>query len=195
MKSERWVRLTRAVHAKTRALGLDDAARRDIMERATGKRSCSELGTIGLSAVLTELDRLRSPDALPDTATSRKLRALWISGYHLGVVHDRTDRALSAFVRAQTGLSAARWAHDPRDARKAVDRLKAWLRRAAGVQWRIDPERFGLDAAAVLEAQCRILGEPAPAGIHTLTTAALNLLIAERGERVRRMREAEQATA
>lgn len=195
MKNDKWVRMTRQVHARARALGLDDDARRDIMERVSGKRSCSEMGTIHLSAVLMELDKLRTPDALPDTPTVKKLRALWISGYHLGVVQDRRDRALSAFVRAQTGLSAARWAHDPRDARKAVDRLKAWLRRAAGVQWRTDPEHFGVDAAAVLEAQCRILGEPVMDGIHTLTTAALNLLIASRGERVRQVQETRVPTA
>ena len=80
LKSEESVNLTRTVHAMARALGLDDDERQEIMESVTGKDSCSEMGAIRLNAVLMELDKLWPSD----TATGRKLKALWISGWRLG---------------------------------------------------------------------------------------------------------------
>ena len=110
MKSEKWVKLTRTVHAKARALGLDDQ-QREIMESVTGKGSCSEMGAIRLNVVLMKLDKLRPSDA-----------------------------------------------------------------------------------AAVLEAWCRIPGRPGPESMHALSTTALNPLIASRGERVRTLQDT-QVTA
>jgi len=110
LKSEKWVKLNRTVHAKARALGLDDQ-QQEIMESVTGKGSCSEMGATRLNAVLMALDKLRPSDA-----------------------------------------------------------------------------------AAVLEARRRILGEPGPEGMHALSTTALNPLIASGGERVRTLQDT-QVTA
>ena len=155
----------RAVHAACRELGLDAEDRHALQQRVVGKASLTEMTGDELSRVLDALNgprRRRRRDDLPRAATAAKLRALWLSGYHLGVVRDRSDRALAAFVRRQTGLDAARWAHHTADAVRAIDGLKGWLARAAGVDWsphattggpRDDPR------ARVLEAQWRRLAE------------------------------------
>ena len=94
-----------------------------------------------------------------------KLWALWLSGWHLGVVDTYTEAALITFIKRQTGLDAAKWVHDTHDSAKAVEGLKAWLCREAGVDW---SPYAGVDAAGsreqidnprarVLEAQWRIL--------------------------------------
>ncbi len=64
-----------------------------------------------------------------------KLRALWIAGYDLGVVRDRTDKAMVAFLERQTGLSATNFVTEPREARKVIEALKGWLKREAKVDW------------------------------------------------------------
>ncbi len=63
LRSEKSVNPTRTVHAKARALGLDDD-QREIMESVTGKGSCSEMGAIRLNVVLMKLDKLRPSDAV-----------------------------------------------------------------------------------------------------------------------------------
>ena len=106
----------------------------------------------------------RPRDRAPASPGGGKLRALWISGWHLGVVRDRTDAALAAWVRRQTGLDAAAWAA-PVETARAIEALRAWLARAAGVDWRpkIVLDRGGRERevdhprARVLEAQWRIL--------------------------------------
>jgi hypothetical protein len=57
-----------------------------------------------------------------------KARALWIVLAGLGAVVDRSDRALDAFCRRQTGLDAWSW-FDQRACRGVIEALKAWIAR------------------------------------------------------------------
>ena len=104
------------------------------------------------------------------TRTSFRIRAQWWSGIQLGVVDKPGDGALMSFIKRQTGLDTARFAHDPRDVNKAVEGLKAWLAREAGVDWSPYPgvsEPADNPCARVLEAQWHILaglGDPIAAG-------------------------------
>lgn len=88
-----------------------------------------------------------------------KLRALWISGWNLGIVRDNRDRALHAFVERQTGLSHTRFLREAAAATRAIEALKAWLEREAGVDWsgRLDDGHRDAMASrrAVLRAQWR----------------------------------------
>ena len=101
---------------------------------------------------------------LPGGPATRKLRALWNSAYHLGLIHDRSDDALGAWLRRLAHLDG-----DAGTAPASLDRpiqaLKAWLARAAGVDWRPHLS-LGQDGrvrerprprARVLEAQWRLL--------------------------------------
>lgn len=149
-----------AIHALKARLGLDDAAYRDVFEGLTGHRSAKALTRAQAAQVIDRLKDLSGqpkghfkapfasglPDELPhgagrsgaqqlDGAYAAKLRALWISAHDLGLVRDRTDAALLAFVARQTGIVHTRWLRDARDAAAVIEALKSWITREAGVVW------------------------------------------------------------
>lgn len=147
------------VHLLAKQSGLDDDAYRDLLERETGKRSARDLSDGELIRVCEKLGRpsgVRPAAASPAAAGpfAGKLRALWISAWHLGVARSNADSAMLAFVKRQTGVDHTRFLSDPRLASKAIEGLKAWLARDAGVEWgdeATNPRR------AVVEAQVRRL--------------------------------------
>ncbi len=155
-------RLIRRIHAEARSRGMDKEARVALQRRATGKESCADMTAVELRSVIAEMGRSR--DRLPSSPMTGKVKALWISAWHLGVVRDRTDAACASWLRRQTGLDAAAWAK-PAAMAKAVQALKSWLAREAGVDWRphLSLGRDGREReverprARVLEAQWRIL--------------------------------------
>lgn len=150
---------TRAIYGYRKELGLDDDTARDLYQRETGKRHLSEM---------TPGEQVRVLQAMKSTAQggsaaaqkgltgpyAKKLQALWISGFNLGVVRVRTDEALLTFVERQTGLKHTRFLRDAGDASRAIEALKSWLARDAGVEW----ADFELPMDAVLDAQGRKLG-------------------------------------
>ncbi len=158
-------RVRRAIFARCRELGIGTADRHAIQLRATGRESLTEMAVKDMVAVLRALDGwgprkdgarhvLRGPHA-------GKLRALWISGYWLGAVRDRSDAALGAWVRRQAGIDSERWA-TPAQTARCVEGLKGWLAREAGVDW--SPYAIGgrvadNPGARVLEALWRSLAE------------------------------------
>jgi phage gp16-like protein len=153
-----------AIHAIAAKIGLDEDTRRDLIERETGKRSSKDLSWAEAGRIIEHLKglapvRTKAKGAVDLTGHyAAKLRALWISGWHLGIVRDRTDKALLSFVERQTGLSHVRFLHDPADANKAIEGLKAWLARAAGVVWPKGREDdVGAAKLAVIAAQRRRL--------------------------------------
>ena len=128
-------KLLRTLHARAREVGMDDDLRRSIQLGVTGKESARDMTVTELRRVLDSFSRKRAPrgDELPRHAMTKKLRALWISGWHLGVVRDRTDEALCAYVAQALGLDAARWAKDRMPT--AVEEVKRLLAREGGVDW------------------------------------------------------------
>ncbi len=203
-----------AIHVAKKQLGLDEETYRDLLTRVTGKNSSADMSPAERSSVLAEFRRLgfeptppatrvnpyrpseKSAEERVDSRQRRgamdlqgpyagKIRALWIAGWHLGVVKDRTDTALVAFVRRQTGIDHVSWVRDPQDAMKAIEALKAWLAREAGVQW---PGRTALPHSskkAIIAAQLAILGlAPDPAA----PIGDLDGYIADLGAQVRSMK-------
>jgi len=143
-----------SIYGLRKELGLDDDTARDLYEREVGKRSLKAMSPGEQVRVLQAMrsNVARRASSAVSGPYAKKLQALWISGWNLGLVRNRDDGALIAFVEGQTGISQMRWLRDANDARKAVEALKAWLERA-GVDWsNPDP------AAAVVEAQGRLLG-------------------------------------
>lgn len=188
-----------AMHVAKKALGLDDDSYRDALRKATGKASAS---------VMTEGERQKALEHFRNLgfkarSTGRrkplegrfapKLQALWIAGWNLGLVRDRDDRALIAFVKRQTGIDHVRFLRHGQDAIKAIEALKGWLARAGGVDWseHQDP------AACVLAAQLRRLGQDANSvgysahgvtsaeGERAVSTIALHGLMNLLGEKIR----------
>lgn len=131
------------VHVGRKQLGLDEDSYRDLLERVTGRRSAAILSRADLGRVVAEMQRLGFTPAPPkprpvklDGPYAAKLQALWIAGWNLGIVRDRTDAALAAFVGRQTGLGHTRWLRHAEDARKVIEALRSWLARDGGVDWR-----------------------------------------------------------
>lgn len=168
------------VHLGAKQLGLDDDARRDLLERITGRRSSADCSDAQLDLVLAEFKRLgwkpvaqpgRSPkaDAAPSKAVRRpadspvalKARALWISLWQLGVVRSSTEVALEAFAKRQLGVESLQWA-DAGKAFRLIEALKAMATRAGWDQAATPVgKQTELEAlkAALVRAQWRRLHE------------------------------------
>lgn len=141
------------IHGLAKEARLDEETRRDIIAQvAGGKRSSKDLTAAEADDVIRRLEVLAGGGTNPATPRSRrgiamdgpfagKLRALWIAGWNLGVVENKTDEALTAFVERQTGIPAVRWLQDATEAKKAIEAVKAWLAREALVDWSTDGGR------------------------------------------------------
>ncbi|QPC44606.1 regulatory protein GemA [Kaustia mangrovi] len=202
-----------AIHALKARAGLDEEAYRDMLETRTGKRSSTALSRAEAIAVIDHLKLVSNRpghgvEAAPKPARGAQAldgpyagvcRALWISAWNLGLVRDRTDRALVSFVRRQTGIDHLNWVRDPMDARQAIEALKSWIAREANVVWDLpaaERRSLGLSPArwrkiAVVDAQRRrlhVLGRPAdlPQSFHDLSDTELDDLASELGRAIRR---------
>lgn len=152
-----------AIFGLRKELGFDDDTARDFYAREVGKRSLREMSVGEQVKVMQALQRQVRGDTRGAGAAAQhkldgpyagKLAALWISGWNLGVVRVRTDAAMLGFLERQTGIQHTRFLRDAGDARRAIEALKAWLARDAGVDWsgHEEPED------AVLWAQGKLLG-------------------------------------
>lgn len=130
-----------AIHVARKQLGLDDDAARDLYAVVTGKRSLREMTAGEQERVVKELRRRGFKPAEKGARKglegkyAPKLQALWIAAWNLGIIENRSDEALIAFVKRQAQVDHVRFLHDPGDAAKAIEGLKAWISRAAGVDW------------------------------------------------------------
>lgn len=174
-----------AIHTLARALGLDEDCRRAVIAaECGGKRSSAELTIVEAGRVIERLRAERGQMApaapLPGHPRARridgpwagKLRALWITGYNLGVVRDRTDAALLAFCERQTGIARPEWWRESIVAARAVEGIKAMCAREAGMRWPPATAPAAAIKEAVIAAQCArlaALGE-VPAARHVDAT-------------------------
>ncbi|WP_020185924.1 regulatory protein GemA [Methylopila sp. 73B] len=201
------------IHALSRNAGLDEDTRRDLMEREVGVRSTKDMTAAQAIRVIDRLKVIAGDRAKPATrkpAASGKgalalegpfvavIRALWISGHALGVIENPSDTAMVAFVERQTGIQNMAWVRDPRDGRKAIEGMKAWLARAGGVVWRREDETGHGRKLAVYLALRRLLTAagvdpqfidfPGRIGVRSLDEARLDALIRDGGERLAQAR-------
>jgi phage gp16-like protein len=151
-----------AIHTAARQLGLEEDDRRDLYQRVTGRRSLTEMSPRQQTAVLEELRRqgFKPAKTALQGRFARKLQALWIDAWQLGLVQDRRDSALIAFVKRQTGIEHLNWVNDAGDAARVAEALKGWMTREAGVDWSLGnhlPNWMRLPGAKVVVAQWTIL--------------------------------------
>lgn len=127
-----------AIYGARKVAGLDDDTARDLYERETGKRS------LRLMTPREQIQVLRAlRDAAPANRTrprldgpyAKKLIALWLDGWNLGVFADRRDKSLLSFVKRQTGIETTRFLRDAQQAQAVVEALKSWIARVGGVVW------------------------------------------------------------
>jgi phage gp16-like protein len=132
---------TAAIHVAKKQLGLDDETYRAKLTVITGKSSTKDMSEDERQKVLAALRRDgfkpigRRQDGRQklEGKYARKMQALWIAAWNLGLVNNRDDAALIAFVKRQTGIEHTRWLIYADDANKVVEGLKAWIKREAGV--------------------------------------------------------------
>ena len=120
-----------------------------------------------------------------------KLQALWLSAYNLGIVRNRDDKALIAFVDRQTGIAHVKWVREAHHASKAIEGLKAWIAREAPIAWP-DTTDARTNKLAVIAAQYAILGNPFPADADAIWqgNAILDGIISGLGEEIRKVKAA-----
>lgn len=144
-----------AIYGARKSAGLDDDSARDLYERETGKRSLREMKPGEQVRVLQALRR--AANGSPKTIAgpyARKLQALWLDAFNLGIVRDRRDGAMLAFVARQTGIERTEFLRDAAQAMRAVEGLKKWIARAGGVAW----GDYDDPMDAVIAAQVKRLG-------------------------------------
>lgn len=140
-----------AIHVAKKQLGLDDDTYRAMLARLTGKQS---------TKLMSENERLKVIETLRkhgfkkaskpcqkrlEGKFAKKLQALWIAAWNLGIVKNRTDEALMSFIKRQTGIDHARFLHYGDDAGKVIEALKRWLARDGGIDWCVDKMSAGYE--------------------------------------------------
>ena len=106
-KSESKARLIKAIQTcRRRVDGLAaDEGWRDFLEKTTGERSLKEMTGPQLGRVLDALHASGAPRKAPARYTAtpqmKMIRGLWLELADLGAVQDRSESALSAFVKRQ----------------------------------------------------------------------------------------------
>lgn len=196
-----------AIHSLAKALGLPDDLRRDIIAlEGNGKRSALELTFTEAGRVIERLkgeQAKTSPASAPaaqgavrmDGPYAAKLRALWISAWNLGLVRDNTDRALCAFIERQTKISHPRFLRESREAAKAIEGLKAWMARDAGVTWPPPGSDVSLVKIAVIDAQCARIEQLGLTPIRSLVAADFDEVAASLGFQLRKALKAKGGAA
>ena len=141
------------INVARQQLDMDEDAYRQGLFNATGRLSLKECSDAQLARVI---DWLKSKGfrPLPGKKAARhpmalKARALWISLYHLGVVHNSDEAALEAFAKRQLGCDRLDWARQS-DGYRLIEALKAmavrggWAQHNRATQKPLDP--LGLQA-------------------------------------------------
>lgn len=137
-----------AMLAKTsiaaKELGLDKDGLRLVVSERFGVESRKDLSDAQLADLVQHfrgLGFVPRKGKNPRTKTSSrrpaelaKARALWISGWHLGVVRNRSDRALESFASRTTGVERLEWLKGDHF-HQLIEAIKALLEREGGVDW------------------------------------------------------------
>lgn len=184
------------VHLGAKDLGLDEDARRDVLQRVTGHRSSADCTDDQLDAVLAEFKRLGWKSTTPGGKAGAakhpvalKARAMWISLWNLGAIRNGSEKALEAFAARQLGVDRLQWA----DQAKGKSLLEALKKMAEREGWSQDlrlvrPDKHAWSLKArVVQRQAEILGRE-PMKLHEMTEAQLDRLAAELGPEVRKAR-------
>lgn len=120
------------IHIAKSQLGLDDDVYRSMLSGLELPNSTTKMSVPELQKVLDHLKRsgfkVRSktkdrPQA--DSEQAKMLRGLWLELAGLGYVQDPSERALSAWVKRETGVAALQWL-TVETAQKTIEKLKQW---------------------------------------------------------------------
>lgn len=153
----------KAIHYLKKAAGLTDADYRGLLKdryRVVSSKDLSESAAGGLIKQLKELSGQTSGRRAKDTVSGKYasvLRALWIAAHNLAIVRDVDDRALIAFVQRQTGVTHTRFLSEKIEGDKAIEALKAWIAREAGLVWPTPAQARDLNISVVTARKRTVL--------------------------------------
>jgi len=140
LRQDQRAHLIRLIHVAKRDLGMDDPTYRAMLMAFGGAGSAAHMDVPALEQVLSHLKRSgfkvrhkTAPRAKPSRALdqrdwARKVRALWLFLYELGVVRDPSEAALAAYVSRMTGSDALQWVRGDK-LEKLIETLKKWAMR------------------------------------------------------------------
>lgn len=158
------------IHVAKKQLALKDDHYRTFLMGATGKDSCGEMTLKELEHVLNGFKKLGFRTAaqprraggrkMADGDQARKIRALWLSLYHLGEIEDPTEEALGEFARRMSGVHALQWAGTA-EADKIIKALRGWLDRVGyyhptAADRRFYPEPGQAEILSLIQSQARL---------------------------------------
>lgn len=130
------------INIAKRDLAMDEDTYRAVLLRAGGTPSLRAMSERQKIAVFDEMKRLgfkpgsKGIQKPLEGKYAKKLQALWIAGWNLGIVRHKSDTALSEFVHGQTYVDAVRFVHYADDATKTIEGIKGWIERKVGPVWR-----------------------------------------------------------
>ena len=129
MTPDKQAKLIKAIQTcRRKVTGLDeDGAWRDFLAANAGARSLKDMSVPQLGRALDALHKAGAPRRAAaryaDDNQTRMIRGLWIELADMGVVRDRSETALNAFTKRQTGQDIGRLT--PASAAKVIEALKA----------------------------------------------------------------------
>jgi phage gp16-like protein len=118
------------IHTLAKQLRMDEPTRRARMERVGGARSAADLTDKGRRDVIQDLRReLGGGGRRKERPKHQRLVVgIWLEAYDKGVVTDKRDRAIDAFVERQTGVAKLEWLTAAK-ATSVIEALKDMIRR------------------------------------------------------------------
>ena len=165
-----------AIHASRRQVHSlkEDETWRDFVEKHTGQRSTRGLTLKQYQALMEALDAMGAGKYPRRKSTitgpyAKKIQALWISCWNLGLIKSRDDAALNSFAIKQAKVDHASWIRHQDDAVAVIEALKKMMERR-GVEWynlRGDPRHMRLPGFKIALAQWEIIKHAAPFASNT----------------------------
>lgn len=128
--------LIKLIHiARRDVAGLkDEGTYRAMLLAKTGKSSCRDMRDDQLQDVLDHLKKSgfkiqQQGRQLADDAQSKMIRGLWLELADMGVVKNKAESALAAFVKRMTHVEALQWLSG-KQASQVIEHLKQWRDRS-----------------------------------------------------------------
>lgn len=149
----------RALFAACKSLGMDDDARRDMLQSIIGKSSSKDLTPREWSKLLNHINKLTgfSPKQnrkLDTSAEATKVRAIWLLLHQIGEVRDPSEKALASYCKRIAKVDDLHWA----GARihVLIETLKKWAQRKLPAA--LDARLSRLKQAGLVDARNSLSG-------------------------------------
>ena len=175
----------RRLFAIQKSCAIEDDDFRPILQESIGRSSRKGLTHGELSLVVDNL-KARGYDVSAPRAKSkiqgrvaRKAWALWLSGWNLGVISNKSEQAFNDWAKGQTGKSHINWINDA-ESSKVVDALKKWLERTAKVNWSVHKSMSEVerdDRYKIAIAQASILVDCQASSVEVVKQTCLDLFV------------------